>query len=811
VSPRRRQTGAASRPPSRRRIGRLLLILCATLILLFGLVLAVSSVIMVFAPESHFARGYLVYVAKKRIQETREELHDLLISEPGRKNFSSSVLEGASSQLPTSLQFGPDGRLYVAQQDGRIKVYSVRRLGPNRYRVTATEVIDAVRAIPNHNDDGRLAPNVQDRQVTGILVTGLPSAPQIYATSSDPRIGGGEKLEPTDADTNSGVLSLLTRTDRGWQRRDLVRGLPRSRENHSTNGLAIDRTRQTLYVAQGGNVNKGAPSSHFGVLPQYALSSAVLSIDLRAIGMETYDLPTLEDGDGDSHDPFGGDDGQNQARLVPGGPVQLHATGFRNPYDVVLTRKGQMFVVDNGANAGWGDVPAGCTNTRREGGTYELDTLHHVSERGYYGGHPNPTRGSRVNVFGGRHESPIESVNSQECEFIPISERGIAHFVGSTNGLTEYSAGNLDGALLGDLLTVSFDGTVSRLELDEDGTQVDRKETFRKVPGIPLDIVAEGDADPFPGTIWIVSHTTGGITVLEPDDVLPGRWISLAPSGFPRAEVSYVRVRDKFYAAGGRSRRQQEYDPRTNAWRDVAPLPEALDHIQAVAVGDRIYYIGGLRRWPEPEVGSVFVYDARTNTFSKGAAMPRPRGAGGVAVHNGLIYYAGGLQDGRAVPWFDVYDPVRDRWSRLPDMPRAREHFHAAVLDSRFYAVGGRTVDIDATLSPTDAYDFSRQAWSTGLAPIPTQRGGFAAAVIEGRIVVIGGETDAGASDAVESYDPQADAWRRLAPMPTARHGIQAIVCNGAAYIVDGGTAKGGGHETAVQEAFFPAGGGGCG
>lgn len=191
--------------------------------------------------------------------------------------------------------------------------------------------------------------------------------------------------------------------------------------------------------------------------------------------------------------------------------------------------------------------------------------------------------------------------------------------------------------------------------------------------------------------------------------------------------------------------------------------------------------------------------------------MSRPRGAGGVAVHNGLIYYAGGLRDGQAVPWFDVYDPARDRWSRLPDMPRAREHFHAALVGGRLYAVGGRTVDIDATLSPTDAYDFSRRAWRTGLAPILTQRGGFAAAVIQGRIVIIGGENDAGASDAVESYDPQADAWRRLAPMPTARHGIQAVVCNGAAYVVDGGTAKGGGHETAVQEALFPAGGGGCG
>ena len=36
-------------------------------------------------------------------------------------NFVASNLQGESTSNPTSLQFGPDGRLYVAQQDGLIK------------------------------------------------------------------------------------------------------------------------------------------------------------------------------------------------------------------------------------------------------------------------------------------------------------------------------------------------------------------------------------------------------------------------------------------------------------------------------------------------------------------------------------------------------------------------------------------------------------------------------------------------------------------------------------------------------------------
>ena len=61
---------------------------------------------------------------------------------------------GETSDFPTTLQFGPDGRLYVAQFDGQIKVYDVTRYGPNAYAVTATQTITSIRDIPNHDDDG---------------------------------------------------------------------------------------------------------------------------------------------------------------------------------------------------------------------------------------------------------------------------------------------------------------------------------------------------------------------------------------------------------------------------------------------------------------------------------------------------------------------------------------------------------------------------------------------------------------------------------------------------------------------------------
>ena len=297
-----------------------------------------------------------------------------------------------------------------------------------------------------------------------------------------------------------------------------------------------------------------------------------------------------------------------------------------------------------------------------------------------------------------------------------------------------------------------------------------------------------------------------------------GSWVSQPPASGARQEVSFVQVGGKLYLAGGGAElpggrsSQQVFDPVSGAWSEVAPLPAHLDHIQGVALGGKIFYVGGLDHWPSPQVGTVWVYDPKTDSFSEGASMgTRARGAGGVAVHDGRIYYAGGLRDGDAVKWFDVYDPATGKWTALPDMPTARDHFHAVVLDGRLWAIGGRAKAIDATTAVNEAFSFATGAWSGAFESLPTQRGGFAAAAVGDEVLIIGGEGKNPATGklvtygTVEAYNVKTDAWRELAPMPTKRHGIQAAVCNGGIYIAAGGTLAGSG-PTAVHEAFHPGG-----
>ncbi len=293
------------------------------------------------------------------------------------------------------------------------------------------------------------------------------------------------------------------------------------------------------------------------------------------------------------------------------------------------------------------------------------------------------------------------------------------------------------------------------------------------------------------------------VTVVAEEPQGEGTWESLPQTSGARQEVSYVQVGGKFYLAGG-STLHEVYDPVARTWATLTPLPADLDHIQGVTLGGKIYYIGGCQNGNlSSETNSVYVYDPVTDSFSEGLEMTRPRCAGGVAVHEGKIYYYSGLNGGEAQTWFDVYDPVANTWTQLPDMPRPRDHSQAAVLNGVLYAISGRDADIDATNNAVDAFDFASGAWTTLTTTIPTERGGFSAAVVGNEILIIGGEGDGNTYAEVEALNPKTETWRTLTPMPTPRHGIQAAVCNGGVYIAAGGIRQGVGPST-THEVLFP-------
>src|ERR1700704_5703232 len=99
-----------------------------------------------------------------------------------------------------------------------------------------------------------------------------------------------------------------------------------------------------------------------------------------------------------------------------------------------------------------------------------------------------------------------------------------------------------------------------------------------------------------------------------------GTWTTDQRSGLRRQEVTYVTVGSKIYLAGGKSPVQQAFDPVNHTWKVVASLPESLDHIGAVALNNRIYYVGGLNGYPGTSFGKVYVYDPTTDSVTSAAS-----------------------------------------------------------------------------------------------------------------------------------------------------------------------------------------------
>ncbi|GAB5472887.1 MAG: hypothetical protein Mars2KO_09860 [Maribacter sp.] len=553
----------------------------------------------------------------------------------GAQSFNFSGLVDADVTNPTSLQFGPNGKLYVSQQNGFITEFTVTRDGaaPGNGTYTATNAvkINAIKnGVPNHNDDGSIS-TIKKRLITGLYVAGTAANPILYVSSSDSRIGGTNSGEDTNLDTNSGVLSRLTWNGSGWDRVDLVRGLPRCEENHATNGMDMFTNGGSTYLMlqQGGNANEGAPSNNFAGTPETYLAGAMLIVNLTQLeGMAiytdprngasyVYDLPTLNDPTRaditntdpnfpypsghpmfnatiDEGDPFGGNDSRNQAFTEAGGPVQIFAPGFRNAYDVVVTDDGRIFSGDNGSNKDWGGPPvirtaAGAlkgdqstTNYNPGAGDYVTnefnlsngtidvdDGLHYVGNitdpnNTYYAGHPVPIRAFpsraevRVHVFDPSLMVPAWVVedtynwadliigvsgyfktsfsiadfpdDTRQGEFLSgdvgnskVNILDVVNF--STNGMCEYTATNFGGAMVGDLLTASYTpgGNINRYQLDASGTGLLAKDNsfLSGFASQPLDVIAQSDTDPFPGTIWAATYGADNITVFEPVDFGP--------------------------------------------------------------------------------------------------------------------------------------------------------------------------------------------------------------------------------------------------------------------------------------------------
>jgi glucose/arabinose dehydrogenase len=363
---------------------------------------------------------------------------------------------------PTSLDFGPDGRLYVA---GLSEIHALTL-------DTATHAV---------LDDETIASGLDS--VLGIAFD--PTAPAspvvVYASNVDTGATGGFQ----------GRVSTFTAP--GWQQADVITGLPTSIPftNHLTNGITFDDTGR-LFIAQGSQTDAGLANPFY---PETPLSAAVLIADLSAPGFDgaiTYD--PAEPPASDEVDQVSGD-------------VDVFAAGVRNPYDVVVHSNGLVYATDNGPTGG--SYSATCSTSDSPSNT--SDELNLIEEGNYYG-FPNRNRG-RFDVRQCTYRPASEPSGSGYTAPIAVLP---SHC--SCDGIAEYTSGAFAGALQGDLIYAEFiRGNVTRAVLSDDGRSVLSTPVLAGGFSQPLDVAVGPD-----GTIYVAEHGANRVSYLTPSEAPVG-------------------------------------------------------------------------------------------------------------------------------------------------------------------------------------------------------------------------------------------------------------------------------------------------
>jgi N-acetylneuraminic acid mutarotase len=296
-------------------------------------------------------------------------------------------------------------------------------------------------------------------------------------------------------------------------------------------------------------------------------------------------------------------------------------------------------------------------------------------------------------------------------------------------------------------------------------------------------------------------------------------WTFGAPFPDPSEEVLGATAGGKFYVFAGLAPGWKpkslvfEYDPASNAWSKKRPMRLASHHVAFASLNNKIYAFGGFT-FPESgppgwnPVDNAWEYDPATDEWKELAPMPTRRGAAAAGVAGGKIYVAGGAnslpgvtENGihparphNVLATVEEYDPATNTWRARRPLLLPRNHHVTVGLSDRVYAIGGRvgSAFISGTSNNVDLiemYDPAADLWLPRTR-MPTARSAIGAGTYNNHIIVAGGEGQdqrlLAAFKAVEAYDATLNRWQVLPSMVRPRHGLAVGAIGNRLYVVSG-------------------------
>lgn len=172
-------------------------------------------------------------------------------------------------------------------------------------------------------------------------------------------------------------------------------------------------------------------------------------------------------------------------------------------------------------------------------------------------------------------------------------------------------------------------------------------------------------------------------------------WSRLPDLPGPRAAMAVGVIGGKLYVAGG-ARDQVPldqtyvYDFRSRRWSQLASMHSRREHVGDAVLDGKLYVLGG--RAPHSlAVTTAERYDPKTNRWERLAPMPVPSGGLAAAATDDAVIAIGGGNDeaGTVTGAVQELDPKTDEWTRLPDLRTARHGHGAALVGDKIWVFGG--------------------------------------------------------------------------------------------------------------------------
>lgn len=197
-------------------------------------------------------------------------------------------------------------------------------------------------------------------------------------------------------------------------------------------------------------------------------------------------------------------------------------------------------------------------------------------------------------------------------------------------------------------------------------------------------------------------------------DTASDAWSDGGALDFSIFAASAVTIDQKIYIMGGVTNGYTGinnglhiYDTETKTWTVGEAMPVGVAHTTAAPVDGKIYLFGGMAALSGATTDMVQVYDTRSGHWNTDAALlSEARGAGmSVAVGN-KIYVMGGVpvasNSAASTDEVKVYDVTTNTWSDAPSLSLGRQSGGAVEINGHIYIVTGFNTPSIHALSVSD-------------------------------------------------------------------------------------------------------------